>query len=168
MTTIRHSLPKPGDWRSPDRYLAEDEHVVLPTHHHPGRLIRPAALAAIVVLVAFIGGLLFGSTVSAFLWLLTVPFVVWLVWRLVEWRFECIFLTNRRIIYVTGIFIRKVAMMPFSKVTDLGYTRSVLGRLLGYGAVRLETAGQVQDLEHINHIPDPDAFYRTLSKLVLK
>jgi uncharacterized membrane protein YdbT with pleckstrin-like domain len=172
MTTINRYFAKAvsrrGARRSPDRYLADGEYVVLPTHRHPAVLIRPVAVAAIVLILAFIGSLLSGSgALSAFLWLLTVPFLLWLGWSLVEWRHERIVLTNRRVIEVRGILVRRVAMMPFAKVTDLGYTRSILGRLLGYGAVRLETAGQVQDLEHVRFLPDPDEFYRTLSKLVL-
>jgi membrane protein YdbS with pleckstrin-like domain len=154
--------------RSPDRYLADGETEVFLTHRHWAVLLRPAMPAALSLIVAFVGGLVFGpGLLSAILWVLTVPFILWLAWRIVEHRFERIVLTNRRIIVITGIIIRKVGMMPFAQVTDLGYTRSILGQLLDYGAVRLETAGQVQDLEHIRFIPNPDAFYRFLSSLVL-
>lgn len=154
--------------RAPDQYLAEGEETEFVTNRHLAVLVRPALLAAIMLFIAFVGGFVTGpGGFTLFLWWLTVPFILWLAWRWFEWRFERIVLTNRRFIVVSGLIIRKVGMMPFSKVTDLGYTRSVLGRLLGYGGVRLESAGQVQDLEHVNYIPDPDKFYRELSRLVL-
>jgi membrane protein YdbS with pleckstrin-like domain len=165
---VAKSLSRRRARRSPDRYLADSEYVVFLTHHHPAVLIRSAALAVIALILALVGSLLSGpNALTAVLWLLTAPFVLWFAWRMVEWRHERIVLTNQRIIYVTGLIVRRVAMMPFVKVTDLGYTRSVLGRLLGYGGVRLETAGQIQDLEHIHYLPDPDEFYRVLSRLVL-
>lgn len=154
--------------RAPDRYLADGENEVFLTHRHWAVLIRPGVPAAIALITAFVGGVVFGpGALSAVLWWLTVPFVLWFAWRIIEHRFERIVLTNRRIIVITGIIVRKVGMMPFAQVTDLGYSRSIIGQLLDYGAVRLETAGQVQDLEHIRYIPNPDAFYRFLSTLVL-
>lgn len=154
--------------RSPDRYLAEGENEVFLTRRHPAVLFRSAAPVATALIIAFVGRFLFGpSALTAFLWWLTVPFFLWLAWRTFEWRFDRIVLTNRRVIVVEGLIVRKVGMMPFVKVTDLGYTRSFFARLLGYGAVRLESAGQVQDLEHIKYVPNPDAFYRFLSELVL-
>jgi membrane protein YdbS with pleckstrin-like domain len=172
MTTINRyvarSIARRRTRRSPDRYLAADEYVEFQTHHHPAVLLRPATPMAIALILALVGSFLSGpGALSVVLWLLTVPFILWFAWKVVEWGHERIVLTNQRIIYVTGLIVRKVAMMPFVKVTDLGYTRSVLGRLVGYGGVRLETAGQIQDLEHIYYLPDPDKFYRVLSTLVL-
>ncbi|MGH8885766.1 MAG: PH domain-containing protein [Egibacteraceae bacterium] len=154
--------------RAPHRYLAKGEDEVFLTHRHPAVLIPPAVPAVIALLIAFVVGSLLGpGGFGTLLWWLTVPFVLWLVWRVLEWRFDRIVLTTRRIIVVDGIIVRKVGMMPFVKVTDLGYKRSLWARLLGYGAVRLESAGQVQDLEHISYIPNPDDFYKVLSELVL-
>ncbi|MGH8901989.1 MAG: PH domain-containing protein [Egibacteraceae bacterium] len=152
--------------RSPDRYLADGEDEVYLTRRHPAILIPPALPVVIAVPIAFLGGLIFPGAFIVFL-LLSVPFVLWLAWRMLEWRFDRIVLTTRRAIVVQGILVRRVGMMPYAKVTDLGYTRSLWARLLGYGAVRLESAGQVQDLEHISYIPNPDEFYKRLSEHVL-
>jgi membrane protein YdbS with pleckstrin-like domain len=154
--------------RLPHRYLAKGENEVFLTHRHPAILIPAAVPAVITLLVAFVGRFLLGpSILSAVLWWVFLASLLWFIWRMLEWRFDRIVLTNRRVIVVEGIIIRRVGMMPFGKVTDLGYTRSLWARLLGYGAVRLETAGQVQDLEHISYIPNSDEFYKVLSELVL-
>jgi uncharacterized membrane protein YdbT with pleckstrin-like domain len=151
-----------------DRYLADDEVIVTETRRHVSVLIGPAAPAAIAFVIAFVGKFVFGpGMLNAVAWWVFLALLLWFAWKWVEWSMDRIVLTNKRVFVVHGVIVRKVAMMPLAQVTDLGYTRSLLGRLLGYGGVRLESAGQVQDLEHINHVPNPDAFYRTLTGLVL-
>ena len=77
-----------------------------------------------------------------------------------------IVVTDQRIFEVSGVLTRKVASMPLTRVTDMTYRRSLLGRLLGYGDLIVESAGQDQALSHIDHLPDPDGFYRTITSLV--
>jgi hypothetical protein len=42
-------------------------------------------------------------------------------------------------------------MMPLTKVTDLTFQRTLGGRILGYGTVIAESAGQNQAFERINY-----------------
>ncbi len=56
--------------------------------------------------------------------------------------------------------------MPLTRVTDMTYRRSIAGRLLGYGDLIVESAGQDQALSRIERIPHPDHFYRTITSLV--
>jgi hypothetical protein len=57
-------------------------------------------------------------------------------------------------------------MMPLTKVTDLTFQRNLGGRILGYGTVIVESAGQNQAFERINYIPRPGEVYEALSELV--
>ncbi len=57
-------------------------------------------------------------------------------------------------------------MMPLSKVTDLTFQRSLGGRLLGYGTVIVESAGQNQAFEKIKYVPRPEEVYEAISELV--
>ncbi len=56
--------------------------------------------------------------------------------------------------------------MPLSKVTDLTFQRTLGGRILGYGTVIVESAGQHQAFERIKFIPRPEEVYEALSELV--
>ena len=62
------------------------------------------------------------------------------------------------------------ASMPLhqalTKVTDLTFRRSLRGRLLGYGTLIVESAGQDQALSHIDYIPRPEEVYEALSELI--
>jgi hypothetical protein len=67
---------------------------------------------------------------------------------------------------VYGIVVRKVAMMPMAKVTDMRYDRSLMGMLFGYGVYVLESAGQDQALTKVNYIPNPDLHYQEISAII--
>jgi len=59
----------------------------------------------------------------------------------------------------TGLVIRKVNMMPLTKVTDMRFQRPTMGRILGYGEFILESAGQDQALNKVDHLPYPEQLY---------
>lgn len=90
----------------------------------------------------------------------------WFGWRVGDWWVERFTVTDRRVLLVSGLLTRRVAIMPLRKVTDITYERTVLGRLLGYGAFVMESAGQHQALSRIDYLPDPESRYRQMSQLL--
>src|SRR5690242_8866065 len=93
-------------------------------------------------------------------------FVVRWLWRLGEWWVEQFVITDQRVLLVSGLLTRKVAVMPLTKVTDLTFQRSIMGRLLGYGEFIVESAGQVQALSRISYLPHPEQLYHDVSALL--
>ena len=157
--------------RSHTRYMAVDERAFMQVRRHPWVLAR----SFLVALAAMIGATVVGFVLSpengsdvidTLVGLVAVFFALKFVYSLWEWWDHRVLVTNQRIIEISGVITRRVASMPLTKVTDMTYQRSILGRLLGYGDLVLESAGQKQALEHIDHIPDPDLFYRTVTALV--
>src|SRR4051812_2512281 len=65
-------------------------------------------------------------------------------------------LTDRRVIYKTGIFRRHTMEMNRSKVETVGIDQSILGRMLNYGTVIVRGTGG--SLEPIRNIADPLSF----------
>jgi uncharacterized membrane protein YdbT with pleckstrin-like domain len=88
------------------------------------------------------------------------------MWGIVTWSVERFVVTDSRILLVTGLVNRQVAMLPLRKVTDMSYRRSSLGWLLGYGEFVMESAGETQALRRIRFLPRPDALYLQLSELL--
>lgn len=84
------------------------------------------------------------------------------------WKYEVRYLTNRRIIEATGFLGLRVASMPVSRVTDLVLTRTALGETLGYGNLRIESAGQNQSLSNIPFLVEPKTFHRLAVRLATK
>lgn len=147
------------------RYLLDTERLVVAVRRHPAQLVEPvgSALAALLVALWVDPRIPAGLPV-----VVDVVWVAWLVvaaratWRLLQWRFDWFVATDRRLLLTYGVFTRKVAMMPLSKVTDLSYNRTPTGRLLGYGEFVLESAGQDQALRSIDWLPRPDSLYRLI------
>jgi len=64
--------------------------------------------------------------------------------------------TDRRVIFKTGIFQRHTMEMNRSKVETVGVDQSILGRILGYGTVVVRGTGG--SFEPIRFIGDPLSF----------
>lgn len=151
------------------RHLLPSEQCVVAVRRHPARLIRPAALA--VGLLCALG--LLAAVVPA-----DTPYTVdaesavlialmlWIAWRLAEWRAEYFVITDRRILLATGLLTRQIRMMPLSKVTDMRYDKPIAGRIFDYGVFVLESAGQDDVLREVGYIPTPDAIYLELCDLL--
>jgi len=97
-----------------------------------------------------------GLTILVLVWIVVMG---WVLWDVAEWYYDRFILTNKRVMLIEGIIARRVAMMPLSRVTDMKYTQSALGRVLGYGTFELESAGQEQALRNVVNLPNPTDLY---------
>lgn len=148
-----------------DRYVLNGERVVIATRHHWGMLLEPAATtvagAVVISWLVVQAGPAVGDGVLV-LWWLWLILAARLVWKVFEWRNEWFVATDKRLLLLYGLITHKVAMMPLTKVTDMNYGRSLVGRVLGYGQFLLESAGQDQALRQIDWVARPDRTYRLL------
>jgi uncharacterized membrane protein YdbT with pleckstrin-like domain len=152
---------------SEDRYLSSDERTVLIVRPHIAVLANTGIRTFLAVLVALmISSLTSGSRVGDVFWLVALYYILRLGWKVLEWVNDHFVITDKRIFELSGVLTRNVASLPLGKLTDLTYRRTVPGRLLGYGTLIVETAGQDQALSRIEYLPEPDRVYRTISTLV--
>lgn len=157
------------DGRGVDRYLLPGETPAAEIRYHPIVLLKPA----LVVLAATVLALWLDLSISIanagilkYVWVLWTIAFLWAGWQWIEWRHTQVVATDKRIVLFEGWINHKVSMMPLKKVTDMGYERSLLGRLLGYGTFVLESAGQDQRLSRISFVPNPDDNYRAICAVV--
>ena len=153
------------------RYLADGEEVELVVRRHLVVLLRSFLATVLVIVVASAVGSLVSpdsgaDVVDSAVGVIVLAFVARFLWISLQWHADRIVVTDQRICQVSGVFTRAVASMPLTKLTDMTYRRTVAGRVLGYGDLVLETAGNEQALSHIAYLPDPDHFYRTVTSLV--
>lgn len=155
--------------RDPDEYLLDTERRVIRVRRHWATLLWDAfeaiALIVICVLVSYLlpPDLAVGQNI---LWYAAFLVVLRFAYQVMEWWVERLVVTDKRFILTHGVFTTEVLMMPITKVTDLTYQRPFWGRVLGYGTVIVESAGQIQALNHITFLPSPEDFYDTISELV--
>ena len=144
------------------------ERVAISTRRHwaflAGDTLQAIVLLIIGVLLArLLSGVNYVGTVL--IWFCVFVLLRW-AWRLFDWYNETLIVTDKRLLLLTGIFYRNVAIMPLVKVTDLTYHRSASGMTFGYGKFVVESAGQDQALSTITFVPHPDRLYQQISDLL--
>ena len=147
------------------RYLLDGESMIIAVHQHWGKVAEPVVTTIVALLfVLWVGAVAPASlgVLTDLLWWAWFAVVARMAWKLLEWRNDWFVATDKRLLLTYGLITRKVAMMPLTKVTDMSYTRSPPGRLLGYGRFIMESAGQDQALRSVNWVPDPDHTYRAI------
>src|SRR3984885_1593065 len=151
---MRLIAPRNAGPAAVNKYLLPHEHQVITVRKHPAVLIGPIAIALAGLLIA----LVLGTTVLhhshqgiLVLVLVVVALLLYLAFKTWEWSEDYFVVTSDRMLQASGVFTRKIAMMPLVKVTDMSFQRSSLGRLLGFGEFILESAGQDQALRNIDH-----------------
>jgi Bacterial PH domain len=144
------------------KYLLPREVQVATVRRHPAILIVPTVQAVGGLLAAAIlsATILHGNKVLLYVvWLAWVVLLLRMIWAAVNWAVDYFVVTSERMLLTSGLFSRKVAMMPLTKVTDMSFRRSFAGRLLGYGEFIVESAGQDQAFRTVDHIPYPEQLY---------
>jgi uncharacterized membrane protein YdbT with pleckstrin-like domain len=110
-----------------------------------GMVPEPSVVLALKIVAALLGLLALVSGLSALVRRSTTELAV----------------TDRRVIYKTGIFQRHSMEMNLSKVETVGVNQSILGRLLGYGTVIVRGTGG--SFEPVAFIGDPLTFRSTIT-----
>lgn len=101
--------------------------------------------------------------VQWFLWSVALGAVLHFAWKVLDWWDEIITVTYKQFMVNKGIITKREFVMPITQVTNWEFKRTVGGRLLGYGTLRVDSAGQNHDLETIEYLPQE--VYTVISKL---
>jgi membrane protein YdbS with pleckstrin-like domain len=152
----------------PRRFLLPSERPVIQVRRHWAVLVGPVLQGLLLIAAGGFIAKVAGSV--GFLRMLAVYFIIfvvaWVAWKFFDWYVERFIVTDKRVLLITGIIARHVAIMPLVKVTDLTFNRSAAGLMLGYGEFVVESAGQDQALSRVNHIPHPEKLYIQMSELL--
>jgi uncharacterized membrane protein YdbT with pleckstrin-like domain len=93
----------------------------------------------------------------------TIVAQVYFLAKLVDWSVTRFFVTDYRLVELGGFLDLRLNEIPKTKLTDIQLRQSLLGKLLGYGTIRVETAGQQQALNRIDYVRLPQVLNRELS-----
>ncbi|MFG1999399.1 PH domain-containing protein [Spirillospora sp. NPDC048911] len=149
--------------RTVDRYLMSYEGRVIAVRRHPAVLLLPVSLVVGGLVLCGLAGATLGVTWVWWLWLLLLGY---LTWKVFAWSIEFFLVTEHRVMVISGVLNRQVAMMPLAKVTDIALERSLAGRMLGYGEFVMESAGQKQALRNVGYMPYPEQLYLEVSSVI--
>lgn len=130
----------------PESRLSEEEQIIFDVHHHPVVLLKIS-----LVLSLYLAAWVFLLVTYSFFrtrWILMAGILVFvflavlLLVRLAKWSRAGLVLTNRRLIYTSGVLSRRTYEIPLVKVNDVSSLKSVLGRLVGCGDLVVLTSGE--------------------------
>ncbi len=154
--------------REIDEYLLPTERRVIRVRQHWAYMWTHVTQTALFLLVMVFAQRLLPHTVLVdnLTFYLALVAVVRFTILTILWWIERIVITDKRVMLAQGFIVHKVGMMPLSKVTDLTFERSLGGRMMGYGTLIVESAGQIQALNRIDYMPRPEEVYEALSELV--
>jgi len=147
------------------RFLLEGERVVVDVRQHWFVIAGPVAFTLIALFfVMWVDARVRvdAGEIARVLWFAWFIMLGWMGFQIAQWRHDRFIATNKRLLMDYGLITQKIAMMPFIKVTDMSYRRTVPGRIFGYGDFVLESAGQDQALRKVGWVPHPDTTYRII------
>jgi uncharacterized membrane protein YdbT with pleckstrin-like domain len=154
-----------------DRALAPGEECVEILHPHWKTLVRPIAIAFVIVAVALAGEVLIPASKEAGIERLALAAVAvvllmsWLIYPLLRWQTTVYELTTRRLRLRDGILARHGRDIPLSRITDISFRKGLLDRLLGCGTLLVESAGEHGEIR-LSEVPHVEHVQSTLFELV--
>lgn len=151
-----------------DRYLLDDEEVLLVVRRHWMDLLGPALATIGVFAIAATAGFLAGpdtagDIVDVVFGSMAAIALARFSWHVGSWWAARVLVTNRRVVTVAGVLGRRIDAVPLGDAAALSYRRSVMGRLWGYGDF---VAGAGGARAEYRRLAEPDRFYRALHSAV--
>ncbi len=88
------------------------------------------------------------------------------LWLALNEHMDRFVITNMRVFRVRGIFARRLATMPITRILDITVEKPVLGRIFDFGHFVFESAAQEQGLRDIRYVGQPDERDLTIQRVV--
>ena len=142
------------------RYLLrdEDEVVVDEVRRHWIVFVKPVLELAAAVLLMFVGTFVIEpADPGGWLVLLGLGLGLRAAWVTVLVPRECFVVSDMPVFRLHGVLSTHRATMPLSRILDITVDKPLVGRVLGYGHLTFESAGQEQGLREIRYVGRPDA-----------
>jgi membrane protein YdbS with pleckstrin-like domain len=150
----------------PQKLLSDGETIQFEMKPHWRALIVPVIVLAAL---AFGGTWLFFWTDNQILrWVILAAALFILVWRVIlpflRWATTQFVFTNRRVIVRRGLLTKQGRDMPLSKVNNVSFSVPLMGRVLNYGRLVIQSAGEDSDLD-IDDVPNVEEIQRDVYRL---
>jgi uncharacterized membrane protein YdbT with pleckstrin-like domain len=148
-----------------------EELSVLELHPHWKTLLRPLAIAVVLIAAALVLEAVIPSGNAAAAERLIVAAIailallIWLMIPVLRWRLTTYELTTRRLRVREGILSRRGRDIPLARVNDVSFNRGLTDRIFGSGRLVVESAGEHGQIV-LNDIPNVENVQSTLFQLV--
>jgi uncharacterized membrane protein YdbT with pleckstrin-like domain len=124
--------------------LQKGEQILLVTHTSWIKLIVPVLLA----LVGWVGAFLIGFLEWG--WIAAVVGSLYFLIVYFSWKVNIWVVTNFRVIDEAGLLNHFAKESPLEKINNVSYDQTLLGRILNFGHVEIQTAAEVGATDYYN------------------
>jgi Bacterial PH domain len=151
------------------QYFMPHETAVATVRKHPAVLLRPITPLVISIVAAI---LLTTSVIHAdnltleLAWGTCGVLLLFSFFAILSWSCSYFSITNRRLILVRGLKVRQMSMVPLAEIENVTFMRSLPGRVVGYGKLRIWSNGQYRALGTVKYIPYPEQLYLLICGLL--
>jgi hypothetical protein len=80
-------------------------------------------------------------------------------WRARSWWITRFALTDKRVMLLRGVLWRRVSTTSLPSAANVAYSRSILGSLFGYGALRFRDVPLFSPMWRVSDVPNPTDVY---------
>ncbi len=153
-------MPYPSD------FLTEDETIQRAFRPHWKTLIIPIIWTILVIVASVLVWNLLpdGWPRWASLVALVAGWIGLAALPVTRWYYTLYVLTSERLIVRKGILARTGMEIPLEVVNDVGFSQSLFERLMGFGDVVIESAGELGQ-SRLSNIPHPQKFHSELYRV---
>ena len=156
----------------PEKLLAPDEKIQFETRPHWRGLFVPAIvlLATVFVMTWVMSWIVSNISGWEFLrWIViaggVLVLVLWAIVPFLRWLTTDYVFTDRRIIVRSGIITRQGKDMPLAKINNVSFFVPMMGRILNYGGLVIQSAGENDGLT-IRDVPDVEDIQRDVYRFI--
>jgi uncharacterized membrane protein YdbT with pleckstrin-like domain len=156
-----------------DERLISGETVVFSTGKHWFALVADSKWAIVMIVVAFAAGWLQSDATSGIggfvnrslglvqqgLWL---GALAWIAYNVIAWRSAEYHATNRRVLGQEGLIRRRMTDTLLTSISDVKTVIPAIGRMLGYGNIRIVTSSGEAGADNLTAVRDVQAFQREI------
>ncbi|MBP1624635.1 MAG: rane-flanked domain [Acidobacteria bacterium] len=121
------------------KQLLPGETLIVLARQHLLKLVWPFLLNGIVLILLAWLSIRFEN---AWILLLYLPLLAYVLWEYIAWRSREYILTDRRVVIQEGVFSISSFDATLDKINNVYHRQSFMGRLFRYGEVGLETASE--------------------------
>ena len=156
-----------------DDRLISGEEVVFSTSKHWFALVADSKWAILMIVIALAAGWLQSDSTTGIggflnrslgliqqgLWFGALG---WIAYNVVAWRSAEYHVTSRRVLGQTGLIRQRTTDTLLTSISDVKTVIPAIGRMLGYGNIRIVTASGEAGIDNLTSIRDVAAFQREI------
>lgn len=151
-----------------DKHLNQGEQVVFTTRTHAKKILLPALVAIIVVVIASFLSMHTSGWLRTVIWIIAAVLIVWFtIVPVLGWFANTYTVTNRRILTRTGVLTRRGHDIPLNRISDVSSEHGLLDRMLGCGTLVISDAS-TQGRVSLPDVPEVNKRELQISELLFK